>query len=139
MLGKTFSIHCVFVCFNNNNKKWEFFWWYIHFSPKRCTIWKHSSIPNSHRSHGLPHAAPKVAQHSDFSVAPLMLTSQRLSWILSQQVPFRLSAAHQKQYGTVTAGIADIPSCHWQTQYKESTVSFKSRIMHQSHFVHFLF
>lgn len=33
-----------------------------------------------------------MEQHSDFSVAPLMLTSQRLSWIVSQQVLFMLSA-----------------------------------------------
>lgn len=47
--------------------------------------------PNSQRSQGLPQAAPKVAQHSDFRVAPFMFTSQRLSWMFSQHVPFRLS------------------------------------------------
>lgn len=45
----------------------------------------------SQRSHGLPQAAPRVEQHSDFSVAPFIFTSQRPSWIFSQQVPFMLS------------------------------------------------
>lgn len=42
--------------------------------------------PFSHLAHGLFQASPSVAQHWDFSVAPLMLTSQRLLTIFSQQV-----------------------------------------------------
>lgn len=56
-------------------------------------------LPSSQRSQGLPQAAPRVAQHSDFRVAPLMFTSQRLSWILSQHVPFRLSEKERKEWG----------------------------------------
>lgn len=43
-------------------------------------------IPLSHLAQGLFQASPSVAQHSDFKVAPLMLTSQRLLTIFSQQV-----------------------------------------------------
>lgn len=50
-----------------------------------------NNVPISHLSQGLPHAAPRLAQHSDLRVAPFILTSQRPSWILSQQVPLRLS------------------------------------------------
>lgn len=57
-------------------------------------------LPSSHRSQGLPQAAPSVAQHSDFRVAPLMFTSQRLSWMLSQHVPFRLSEKEQEGMGS---------------------------------------
>lgn len=59
-----------------------------------------SPLPSSHRSQGLPQAAPSVAQHSDFRVAPLMFTSQRLSWIFSQHVPFRLSEKQQEGMGS---------------------------------------
>ncbi len=66
-------------------------------------IFLHMNLPISQRSHGLPQAAPSVAQHSDFSVAPFIFTSQRPSWMFSQQVPFMLSAwskymnVHQKK------------------------------------------
>lgn len=60
-------------------------------------------LPSSQRSQGLPQAAPRVAQHSDFSVPPLMFTSQRLSWILSQHVPFRLSTRKRKGWGACTS------------------------------------
>lgn len=57
-----------------------------------CLDW-----PSSQGSQGLPQAAPRVEQHSDFSVAPLMLTSQRLSCIVSQQVLFILSVEPKQQ------------------------------------------
>lgn len=91
MLNKTTSFHSFFVlsvCFYTENDE-NLSSGISSLLPKDAG---YKSIPNSHRSHGLPQAAPKVAQHSDFSVAPLMLTSQRLSWMLSQQVPLRLSA-----------------------------------------------
>lgn len=47
---------------------------------------KKVTSPLSHLAHGLFQASPSVAQQWDFSVAPLMLTSQRLLTILSQQV-----------------------------------------------------
>lgn len=52
---------------------------------------REQAVSISQRSHGLPQAAPSVEQHSDFRVAPLILTSQRLSCIVSQQVLFILS------------------------------------------------
>src|SRR4029434_10881206 len=68
-----------------------------------CVQWSiivcdlHSNSPISQGSQGLPQAAPSVEQHSDLSVAPLMLTSQRPSWMFSQQVPFMLSAVQSKE------------------------------------------
>lgn len=53
--------------------------------------------PISQGSQGLPQAAPRVEQHSDFRVAPLMLTSQRLSCMVSQQVLFILSVESRKR------------------------------------------
>lgn len=57
-----------------------------------CEDW-----PISQGSQGLPQAAPRVEQHSDFSVAPLMFTSQRLSCIVSQHVLFMLSVEPKLQ------------------------------------------
>ena len=86
-----FFLCCLFVFYTGNDDNLS-----SSTSPLLPKDVGYENIPNSHRSHGLPQAAPKVAQHSDFSVAPLMLTSQRPSWMLSQQVPFRLSAVEQK-------------------------------------------
>lgn len=58
--------------------------------------------PISQGSQGLPQAAPRVEQHSDFRVAPLMLTSQRLSCMVSQQVLFILSVESRKRQKKVS-------------------------------------
>lgn len=54
-------------------------------------------LPLSHLAQGLFQASPSVAQHSDFKVAPLMLTSQRLSTIFSQQVLLMVSVPPKRK------------------------------------------
>lgn len=68
---------------------------------KNLGVWVCENWPISQGSQGLPQAAPSVEQHSDFSVAPLMFTSQRLSCIVNQHVLFMLSVEPRKQRRTL--------------------------------------
>lgn len=54
--------------------------------------------PFSHLLQGLFQASPRVAQQCDLSTAPLMLTSQRLLIIFSQQVLLIVSAVCFKHF-----------------------------------------
>lgn len=66
----------------------------------KCAKWSILIIsPFSHLAQGLFQASPSVAQQWDFSVAPLMLTSQRLLTILSQQVLLVVSVLWNKRCG----------------------------------------
>ena len=58
------------------------------------------ALPGSQRSHGLPQAAPRVAQHWDRREAPRRFASQRPSWTWSQQVPLVLSAGEAATHVT---------------------------------------
>lgn len=49
-------------------------------------------LPTWHMVQGLPQAAPREEQHSDFKVAPLILISHRPSMTVCQQVPLMVSA-----------------------------------------------
>lgn len=61
--------------------------------------------PFSHLLQGLFQASPRVAQQWDFSVAPLMLTSQRLLMIFSQQVLLIVSGFGRETFLVVLARI----------------------------------